>query len=350
VTSDQLPNSLQRTIDRIHELIRNAAGPRLDDPATLFAHYLDHCSSELQLTARSLRQQYYYLRYILRWFAEHQQSFPQHTSVDAILDFLAFQRDVRGNSLVQRRHYLDTFRRFFRLLVRDGLLSVDPTETINLKTPSTSNIHQILDIDELDRLIDTARHDRDHAPARFRLSKTRDAALVGLLAATGCRLAEALALVRSRIDLKAAVAFYPGKGDLRHAVKERVVPIENEGIRRDIALWLDLRPTPHDTIIFVTASGRIVEPTMINQRLNRLARRANIQRKVTPHSLRATFASRLIDNGIDPAALQQLMGHSRLSTTLTLYTKLDVRSLHDTWRRTNPLATLPEVHDHEETD
>lgn len=345
-----LPNSLLRIIDRIDLLIRSASHPRLDDSSSLLAHYLDHCRSEMQFTARSLRQQYYYLRYILRWYADRQQPFPLNTNAESIMDFLAFQRDVRGNSLVQRHHYLDTLRRFFRLLIRDGLLSVDPTELLSLKTPSVRNVHQTLELDELNRLLAAARDDRDRAPERFRLPKTRDAALVGLLAATGCRLAEALALVRGRIDLEAAVAFYPGKGDLRHAVKERVVPIEDKSVRNDIALLLDLRPEPHDTLIFVTASGLIVEPTVVNQRMHRLASLANVQRKVTPHGLRATFASRLIDNGIDPVTLQQLMGHSRLSTTMTLYTKLDVRSLHDTWRRSNPLAALPEVHDHEEND
>ena len=334
-----LPNSLQRALERIDRLIREAPAPSLDSPESLHALYLSHCRDELQFTPQSLRQQYYYSRYILRWFAQREQDFPL-VGPDDIEAFLTFQRDERHNSLTQQRHYLGTLRRFFQLLVRDGWIKQDPSLLFHLKAPKLTNIHQILTLDELHKLLDAARYDRDHAPLRYHDARIRDAALVGLIATTGCRLAEALALIRCRVDLQRHLVFFPGKGDFRHAVKERVVPLDDPDVGRDVSLWLEKRPTDPDSLIFVTAGDKPLEPHHVHGKLRRLARLAEIERRVTPHSLRATFASRLVENGIDPLALQQLMGHQHLATTLGLYVELDVDTLHGAWRQCNPLNAL----------
>lgn len=344
---DHLPGSLRRVLERIDHLILTAPPPVRDQPHSLQALYLSHCQHELQMTPQSLRQQYYYSRYILRWFAERNRRFPADVRAADIEAFLAFQRDIRGNSLTQQRHYLDTLRRFCRLLCRERLIDEDPTEPFHLKTPIIQNIHRILNLQQLHELLQAARADRDQAPSRYRDARTRDAALISLLATTGCRLAEALALIRCRIGPQTRHAFFPGKGDFRHAVRERVVPLEDPQVRHDIDLWLARRPTEPDTLVFVTASGRPLEPHQVLYKLRRLGQLAGIPHRVSPHDLRATFASRLVENGIDPLALQQLMGHTDLATTLTLYVKLDVNTLHQAWRRSNPLASLTDGPDDE---
>ncbi len=335
-----LPNSLQLVLERIDRMILEAPAPSRDHPESLHALYLCHCRDELQFTPQSLRQQYYYSRYFLRWFSERQLAFPTDIGPNDIEAFLNFQRDNRGNSLTQQRHYLVTLRRFFQLLLRDGWIDHDPTLPFHLKAPKRLNVRHILSLDELRALLQTAREDRDLAPPRFLSARIRDAALVGLIATTGCRIAEALALIRCRIDLQRQLAFFPGKGSFRHAVQERVVPLEDPDVCQDLELWLEKRPVEPDTLVFVTPSGKIVEPHHVHDKLRRLARLAGIRRKVTPHGLRATFASRLVENGIDPLALQQLMGHGHLATTLSLYVELDSDTLHHTWRQSNPLAAL----------
>lgn len=335
-----LPGSLRRVLERIDHLILTAPVPSIDHPKSLQALYLSHCQNELQMTPQSLKQQYFYSNYILRWFDERHRRFPADIRAADIETFLAFQRDTRGNSLTQQRHYLDTLRRFCRLLRREGFIDDDPSKTFYLKTPKIHNIHRILTLEELQKLLQAARADRDRAPSHYRDARIRDAALVGLLATTGCRIAEALALIRCRIGPQTRHAFFPGKGDFRHAVRERVVPLEDPQVRRDLDLWLRKRPADPDTLVFVTANGKPLEPHYVQQKLQRLRREAGITHRISPHDLRATFASRLVENGIDPLALQQLMGHSHLATTLTLYVKLDVNTLHEAWRRSNPLASL----------
>jgi site-specific recombinase XerD len=337
-TRGPLPNTLQRALDRIDRLIADHPALVVDEEASLLAGYLGYCRDELLFTPWSLRQQYYHLRYVQRWFRAEGLAFPDVDGPRTLRAFLDFQRAERGNSLIQLRHYLDTFRRLFAWLLHQGVIPTDPTATISLRTPPIRNVRDVLGRSELLRLLQAARDDRDEAPPRFHLARTRDAALIGLLAGTGCRLAEALALTRAHIDLNAGFVFLPGKGDLRYAVKERVVPMIDPLIRGDLERWLSLVPLPPDTPVFTTPSGQIVEPHSVQERLRRLARSAGISRRVTPHGLRATFASLLVANGIDPVALQQLMGHSRLSTTLTLYARLDTGSLHDAWLRHNPLA------------
>ncbi len=336
----RLPNSIQRSLERIDRMILEAPAPSRDHPESLLALYLCHCRDELQFTPQSLRQQYYYSRYILRWFGERQLAFPADIDPNHIEAFLNFQRDDRGNSLTQQRHYLVTLRRFFQLLVREGWIDHDPTLPFHLKAPKRLNIRHILSLDELRRLLGTAREDREVAPPHFLSARIRDAALVSLIAITGCRIGEALALIRCRIDLQRRLVFFPGKGNFRHAVQERVVPLEDPDVCRDLELWLEKLPADPDTFVFVTPSGKIVEPHHVQEKLRRLARLAGIGRKVTPHGLRATFASRMVENGIDPLALQQLMGHCHLATTLSLYVELDIDTLHDTWRQSNPLAAL----------
>jgi len=334
ISRDRLPNSLRNALARIDALIAAHANLVLEDDASVLAAYLGYCRDERLLTPQSLRQQYYELAYVQRWFRAQGRSLPKGTTTEDIRAFLDFQRDERGNSLVQLRHYLGTLRSVFRWLVDRRVLDLDPTADLALRTPPIRNVHDVLDRDELLRLLQAARDDRDEAPPRFRAARTRDAALISLFTATGCRLSEALGLTRERLDLQARRAFLPGKGDHRYAVKERVLPLVDDDAVDDIRQWLALVPDEPDAPVFTTPSGSIVEPQSVVVRL----RRAGIERRVTPHDLRATFASRLVANGLDPAALQQLMGHAQLATTLTLYAKLDHRSPHEAWLRHNPLA------------
>ncbi|MEM6927275.1 MAG: tyrosine-type recombinase/integrase [Myxococcota bacterium] len=338
IPRDRFPNSLRNALARIDALIAAHATLVLEDDASVLATYLGYCRDERLLTPQSLRQQYYELAYMQRWFRAQGRSLPKGTTTQDIRAFLDFQRDERGNSLVQLRHYLGTLRSVFRWLVDRQVLDLDPTADLALRTPPIRNVHDVLDRDELLRLLQAARDDRDEAPPRFRAIRTRDAALISLFAATGCRLSEALGLTRERLDLQARSAFLPGKGDHRYAVKERVLPLVDDDAVDDIRRWLAMGPENPSAPVFATPSGSIVEPHSVYARLRRVARRAGLERRVTPHALRATFASRLVANGIDPVALQQLMGHAQLATTLTLYAKLDHRSLHDAWLRHNPLA------------
>jgi len=164
----------------------------------------------------------------------------------------------------------------------------------------------------------------------------RDRAVLELLYATGLRASELTGLDLDRVDLRAGTVRTRGKGG-----KERVVPFGRPAARA-LERWLALRPqwqgaASDENAIFLTPRGRRLGTDGLRRLLRSRLRDRGVSKHATPHALRHSFATHLLNSGADLRAIQELLGHASLSTTQR-YTHLSTRHLQEVYRRSHPRA------------
>lgn len=222
-------------------------------------------------------------------------------------------------------------RMFLRFLVLEGAVRENCARWI--ETPKTwSRLPLVLNENEVDRLL-AAPLAKGALPIRF---PARDQAILEVFYATGARVSEVcgLTLERTRIDL--GLVHITGKGD-----KERLVPLHargGEAVRRYLETerpGLAARTGEDDGCLFLTRLGRRFDRVSLWRLVTRYARTAGIVRKVTPHTLRHSFATHLLAHGADLRVVQELLGHARVETT-EIYTHVDRSELKRAHRKFHP--------------
>jgi integrase/recombinase XerD len=277
-------------------------------------------------------------------------------SPDAAVDYLAARtrRGRRGDpglapSSLRRR--AAALKGFYRFAYGEGLIGVDVAAHLDLPRPQRL-LPETLTVEETERLLEAAGGDaagveggdgsaRHDGPARDTRSALRDRALLELLYAAGLRISEAIGLDRDDLSVDGAYVRVIGKGD-----KERLVPVG------DIALdWVGRwMAGPRVTLL---ALGHVTPsrggPLFLGDRGRRLARqqawaavkraagRAGLAERVSPHTLRHSFATHLLEGGADLRVVQELLGHASISTT-QLYTHLTGERIRDVYSRAHPRA------------
>ena len=237
---------------------------------------------------------------------------------------------------------------FYRYAYGEGLIGVDVAAHLDLPRPSRL-LPETLTVDEIDRLLeaaggdetDDAATDESAGPGSASGHALRDRALLELLYAAGLRISEAIGLDREDLSVDGAFVRVIGKGD-----KERLVPVG------DVALdWLGRWMS--GPRVALLAKGHVAPlrggPLFLGDRGGRLARqqawaavkraasRAGLADRVSPHTLRHSFATHLLEGGADLRIVQELLGHASISTT-QLYTHLPGERIRDVYSRAHPRA------------
>jgi len=259
-------------------------------------------------------------------------------------DLFAFLGSRKGRASSAARR-VSTLKRFYQYCLRERRIKVDPT--LKLDPPKrTPRFPKSLSEAEVEALL--------AAPNTATPMGLRDRAMLELLYATGLRVSELVAVKTFEVNLDAGVVRVMGKG-----AKERIVPF-NDATRTSLAAWLKERgalvqsrlPTPNSHATRRTkVRGREVDtqPLFVNFRGSRLTGRS-VQRLVaryvalcstrfgiSPHALRHSFATHLLERGADLRAIQELLGHVQLSTTQR-YTHVNSAQLLDVYRKSHPRA------------
>jgi integrase/recombinase XerD len=220
-------------------------------------------------------------------------------------------------------------RSFYRHLRRDGLLDTDPTAS--LSTPRRSRkLPQVLTRGEIEKLLSQPRGTE---PAAM-----RDRALLELMYACGLRASEAIGLELLDVDAEEGVLRARGKGS-----KERIVPIGQAALKA-LRMYLERgrpalvkgAPEPH---LFVNFRGGQLTRQGLYKIVRRHAVTAGLADRMSPHTLRHTFATHLLAGGCDLRSVQEMLGHADVSTT-QLYTHLSSERLKDVYFRAHPRATV----------
>ena len=220
-------------------------------------------------------------------------------------------------------------RSFYRHLRRDGLLDTDPTAT--LSTPRRSRkLPHVLTRGEIEKLLSQPRGTE---PAAL-----RDRALLELMYACGLRASEAIGLELMDVDIQEGVLRARGKGS-----KERLVPIGQAALRA-LGMYLERgRPAlvkgAPEAHLFVNFRGGQLTRQGLYKIVRRHAVTAGLADRMSPHTLRHTFATHLLAGGCDLRSVQEMLGHADVSTT-QLYTHLSSERLKDVYFRAHPRATV----------
>jgi len=218
---------------------------------------------------------------------------------------------------------LAALRTFFRYLCREGVLDQNPARPL-LSPRLERRIPAYLDESEIDAFLDVPG--TTDAALRSR-------AILELLYGTGIRCAELVGLDVGEVDLDGRMIRVLGKGR-----KERVVPFGTKA-RDALREWLAVRPRlrPDADALFVNARGGRLTDRSIRKLVTRRVQQAAIARKISPHALRHSFATHLLGRGADLRSIQELLGHSSLSTTQR-YTHVDTQKILSIYRKTHPRA------------
>ena len=228
------------------------------------------------------------------------------------------EKNLKSRSISRK---LSCLRSFFRFLNREGFLKNDPTQAV-----SSPKLERYLPIflteDEVTKLIES--------PDAKELSGLRDRAILETFYSTGIRISELVGLNLENIDFFGAVVKVSGKGK-----KQRLVPIG------DKALWAIRDYTEQRKqqapAIFLNKNGRRITDRGVRLVLDKYIRRTALRENISPHSLRHSFATHLLNRGADLRSVQELLGHANLSTT-QIYTHLTTEKLKSVYDKAHPRA------------
>jgi integrase/recombinase XerD len=234
-----------------------------------------------------------------------------------------------GASPATLQRKIACLRSFYRHLRRDQVLDRDPTS--ELRPPRTpGRLPKVLSRDEVARLL---AQPRGNSPGAL-----RDRALLETMYACGLRASEAISLELSRLDLEAGILSTEGKGS-----KERIVPIGTKAIEA-LKVYLEQgRPRlvglSDEPRVFVNLRGQGLSRQGLYKIVQRHARTAGLEHRMSPHTLRHTFATHLLAGGCDLRSLQEMLGHADIGTT-QIYTHLSAERLRDVYFDSHPRAQI----------
>jgi len=221
---------------------------------------------------------------------------------------------------------LSSVRGFFAFCLKQSLLGKDPSQ--GLSNPRRERHHpRVLNVDQALGLLES---DQPASPREL-----RDLALAEVLYGSGLRISEALGLSIQDLDLGQACLRVLGKGG-----KERLVPLTPVG-RRRLSRYLEHRqaldPAPGETALFLGDRGRKLQRRQASRIIDRLSAASGLPQRISPHVLRHSFATHMLEAGADLRSVQELLGHSRLSTTQR-YTHITLQQIARTYDRCHPKA------------
>ncbi|WP_274064226.1 tyrosine recombinase XerC [Vibrio parahaemolyticus] len=296
-----LPNSLQKPLERFYEFLRSEKGLSLH-------------------TQRNYKQQ-------LETMAQHlaEMGLKDWSQVDAgwvrQLAGKGMREGMKASSLATR---LSSLRSFFDFLILRGEMSANPAKGVSAprkKRPLPKN----LDVDEVNQLLEVNEDD----PLAI-----RDRAMMELMYGAGLRLAELVSVDVRDVQLRSAELRVIGKGD-----KERKVPFSGMATEW-VGKWLRVRgdlAAPGEPALFVSKLGTRISHRSVQKRMAEWGQKQSVASHISPHKLRHSFATHMLESSNNLRAVQELLGHENISTT-QIYTHLDFQHLAQAYDQAHPRA------------
>ncbi|EPM6965240.1 MULTISPECIES: tyrosine recombinase XerC [Vibrio] len=299
--STPLPNSLQKPLERFYEFLRSEKGLSLH-------------------TQRNYKQQ-------LETMAQHlaEMGLKDWSQVDAgwvrQLAGKGMREGMKASSLATR---LSSLRSFFDFLILRGEMSANPAKGVSAprkKRPLPKN----LDVDEVSQLLEVNEDDP---------LAVRDRAMMELMYGAGLRLAELVGVDVRDVQLRSGELRVIGKGD-----KERKVPFSGMATEW-VGKWLRVRgdlAAPGEPALFVSKLGTRISHRSVQKRMAEWGQKQSVASHISPHKLRHSFATHMLESSNNLRAVQELLGHENISTT-QIYTHLDFQHLAQAYDQAHPRA------------
>ncbi|TON75218.1 tyrosine recombinase XerC [Vibrio parahaemolyticus] len=296
-----LPNSLQKPLERFYEFLRSEKGLSLH-------------------TQRNYKQQ-------LETMAQHlaEMGLKDWSQADAgwvrQLAGKGMREGMKASSLATR---LSSLRSFFDFLILRGEMSANPAKGVSAprkKRPLPKN----LDVDEVNQLLEVNEDDS---------LAIRDRAMMELMYGAGLRLAELVSVDVRDVQLRSGELRVIGKGD-----KERKVPFSGMATEW-VGKWLRVRgdlAAPGEPALFVSKLGTRISHRSVQKRMAEWGQKQSVASHISPHKLRHSFATHMLESSNNLRAVQELLGHENISTT-QIYTHLDFQHLAQAYDQAHPRA------------
>ena len=287
--------------------------------------FLDFLSVERGLSPNTIEAYFLDTRDFLRFLADRRINF-KDVSRDDINGFLQFLYIDKSPRSVGRK--IVTLRTFYRFLLQDGYVNHDPTET--LESPKTwQTLPSYLNQEEVENLL--------AQPKLESVLGLRDRTMLEVLYATGLRVTELVSIKAREINLEIGVIRTVGKGN-----KERFVPLGDTAISfieryREKAYPRLKEKNPSNPYFFISQKGTPLSRQHFWLLIKKYGRQAGIRNPLSPHVLRHSFATHLLENGADLRSVQIMLGHSSISTT-QIYTHVTRERLRKIYDEFHPLS------------
>lgn len=288
--------------------------------------FLEYLKFEKGLSENTLEAYGRDLSKFLAYLKQRKIENPRDVKRSDILAFVGQLLD-EGAAFSSSARHLSSIKSFFRFLILEGDITVNPAD--NLESPKIRRkLPEVLTVQEVEQLLSS--------PNVVSLTGLRDRAMFELMYATGLRVSELLSLEVDDVNLSAGYVRCLGKGR-----KERIVPVG-----KTASFWVEryigrsrqklIKGTVNRTL-FVNAKGRKMTRQGFWKLLNKHIEHAGITKEVTPHTLRHSFATHLLENGADLRSVQEMLGHADISTT-QIYTHLTKTHLREVYQKSHPRA------------
>lgn len=289
--------------------------------------FLEYLTVELGLSANTRQAYERDLRLFCKTLGFKNSDALVNVSREQITGYMT-QLKEKGLAAATIARKLAAIKAFYRFMTAEGYMDANPAEVVEAGTKGIK-LPRVLSEDEVVRLL--------NQPDITTAEGFRDRTMLEVLYATGMRVSELINLTLERVDLNMKYIIAFGKGS-----KERIVPLGS--VAADfLQQYLEkVRPklTHEDrntNIVFLAFGGHELTRQRFWQIIRAYGRKANINKALTPHILRHSFATHLLDNGADLRSVQELLGHSDISTT-QIYTHLTNKRLRDIYAKAHPRA------------
>lgn len=288
--------------------------------------YLHFLKVERQLAENTISSYKRDLLSYTNWLSTH-TSTKEVVNQQLITSYLHELKDQGKSSRTISRH-ISSIRSFHQFMLRDKVSDTDPT--VHLELPKLEKkLPRVLSISEIDKVIQAA--------GTTTLQSIRDTAMLELLYGTGMRVSELIGMNVEDINLTMGFVRVFGKGS-----KERIVPLGNSAVKACTGYIEKVRPefvssSIHEKALFLNVRGGRLTRQSIWSLLQAVSKKAGLTQQLTPHMLRHSFATHLVENGADLRAVQEMLGHADISTT-QIYTHVSKTRLKDVYSQFHPRA------------
>jgi site-specific recombinase XerD len=289
--------------------------------------FMDYLKAERNFSARTAISYRSDLHLLLEYLASQGEDLlPEGLDTDLARAFLSWCLEERGHGESSRARHVAALRHFYAFLLDNKRIPSNPIATLRAgKVPK--RLPKPLAEDEMERLL--------KAPDPATYAGVRDRAVMELIYGSGLRISELCGMTFGSMDLQNSngpMLRVKGKGN-----KTRMVPLSQASLRA-LAEYLRKRNSgkkgPKD-IIFLGDRGAYLEPRTVQRNLKKYLIKANLDPDYTPHKLRHSFATHLLDHGADIRVIQELLGHESLATT-QIYTKVSSTRSAEAYRKAHP--------------
>ncbi len=290
----------------------------LKNQAKKFLEYLTYQKNCSVNTIRGYKKDIYQF---LNFLKKNKINDFNDVSYNILISYLGYLRSYKySENTIGRK--VASLKSFFKFLSKRKFIKSNPVAILS-SPKKAEKLPAFLTIEEVEKIL--------NLPTKNTWKSLRDKAILELLYSTGIRVGELTSLKVEDINFLDEIIKVKGKGK-----KERIVPIGKYALKA-LLEYIERRPNKKEKTIFLNKYNKPLTERSVERIIDKYSKKAGINKKVTPHTFRHSFASHMLDRGADLRTVQELLGHERITTT-QIYTHLTIERLKDFYNKSHPHA------------